>query len=302
LLGTTTAAGGNWAGGFPREYEEVVVDRLFAGNVQLISALQPLVEAAETTLGLSEAKRARTMIRVDAGAGTLDDLNWLLARGYEVVAKEYSGRRVVRLAKTVLEWAQDPVWSERSFGWVSEPPTGYVRPGKPHCRALPQTRRHLRWTRVLICSLEASQVLTVLGLPRSQATDPVAVLQAYVTFYDQRGGGIETSLKGDKQGWGLTKRNKKRFEAQHLLVLLGSLAHNVVVWARSWLAVPQVSHLGILRMVRDVFHVSGFLCFDASGSLVEIVLNQGSRLAHLLIHSLRELLTPLSIVVNLGET
>jgi len=189
LLGTTTAAGGNWAGGFPREYEEVVVDRLFAGNVQLISALQPLVEAAETTLGLSEAKRARTMIRVDAGAGTLDDLNWLLARGYEVVAKEYSGRRVVRLAKTVLEWAQDPVWSERSFGWVSEPPTGYVRPGKPHCRALPQTRRHLRWTRVLICSLEASQVLTVLGLPRSQATDPVAVLQAYVTFYDQRGGG-----------------------------------------------------------------------------------------------------------------
>jgi hypothetical protein len=100
LLGNTTAAGGNWAGSFPREYEEVVVDRLFAGNVQLISALQPLVEAAETTLGLSEAKRARTMIRVDAGAGTLDDLNWLLARGYEVVAKEYSGRRVVRLAKT----------------------------------------------------------------------------------------------------------------------------------------------------------------------------------------------------------
>ncbi|HEX9131624.1 MAG TPA: hypothetical protein VF844_04980 [Ktedonobacteraceae bacterium] len=124
--------------------EEVVVDRLFAGNVQLISALQPLVEAAETTLGLSEAKRARTIIRVDAGAGTLNDLNWLLARGYEVVAKEYSGRRVVRLAKTVVEWVQDPVWSERSFGWVSEPPTGYVRPGKPHCRALPPTRRHLR--------------------------------------------------------------------------------------------------------------------------------------------------------------
>jgi len=110
-------------------------------------------------------------------------------------------------------------------------------------------------------------------------------------------------LKGDKQGLGLTKRNKKRFEAQHLLVLLGSLAHNVVVWARSCnKTVPQVRHLEILRMVRDVFHVSGFLCFDASGSLVEIVLNQGSRLAHLLIHSLQELLTPLSIVVNLGET
>ena len=53
-------------------------------------------------------------------------------------------------------------------------------------------------------------MLTVLGRPKSQAADPVAVLAAYVTFYDQRGGGIETSLKGDKQGLGLTKRNKKR--------------------------------------------------------------------------------------------
>src|SRR5216684_8521833 len=120
---------------------------------------------------------------------------------------------------------------------------------------------------VLICSLEASQVLTVLGLPRSQATDPVAVLQASVTLYDQRGGGIETSLKGDKQGLGLTKRNKKRFEAQHMLTLLGSLAHNVVVWARRWLSSPQIQRCGILRMVRDVFHVSGLLRLDASGSV-----------------------------------
>jgi len=36
--------------------EEVVVDRLFAGNVQLIKALQPLVEAAETTLQSGEAR------------------------------------------------------------------------------------------------------------------------------------------------------------------------------------------------------------------------------------------------------
>jgi hypothetical protein len=110
------------------QYEEVVVDRLFAGNVQLIKALQPLVEAAETTLHLDETKRRRTIIRVDAGSGTVDDLNWLLARGYEIMAKEYSGRRVLRLAKTVTEWVQDPDWSERSFGWVSELPTSYVRP------------------------------------------------------------------------------------------------------------------------------------------------------------------------------
>ena len=82
-------------------YQEVVVDRLFAGNVQLIKALQPLVEAAETTLELDEIRRARTIIRVDAGGGSVDDINWLLSRGYEVLAKEYSGRGVLRLAKTV---------------------------------------------------------------------------------------------------------------------------------------------------------------------------------------------------------
>jgi hypothetical protein len=282
-------------------YEEVVVDRLFAGNVQLIKALQPLVEAAETTLELDAAKRARTIIRVDAGAGTLDDLNWLLARGYEVVAKEYSGQRVLRLAKTVVEWVQDPVWPERSFGWVTEQALGYVRPVQRiavRCRRQDGTFAY----GVLISSLSTQQVLALQKGSSMPQADPTAVLLAYVTFYDRRGGGIETSLKGDKQGLGLTKRNKKRFEAQHMLTLLGSLAHNVVVWARRWLAVPQVQHYGILRMVRDVFHVSGFLCFDAFGSVVAIVLNQDARLAHSLAQSLRALLTPLHIVVSLGET
>lgn len=67
--------------GLPTQYAEVVVDRLFAGNVLLTKALQPLVEAAEVTLQLDEAKRARTIIRVDEGRGTLDDLNWRLSRG-----------------------------------------------------------------------------------------------------------------------------------------------------------------------------------------------------------------------------
>src|SRR5258707_2085843 len=282
-------------------YEEVVVDRLFAGNVQLIKALQPLVEAAETTLKLDEAKRARTILRVDAGAGTLDDLNWLVARGYLVMAKEYSGQRVLRLAKTVTEWIQDPDWSERSFGWVSEPPTGYVRPVQRiavRCRRQDGTFAY----GVLICSLSPEQVLAVLHRSSSLAADPVAVLTAYVTFYDQRGGGIETSLKGDKQGLGLTKRTKKRFDAQQMLVLLGSLADNVLVWARRWLSSQKIQHYGILRMVRDVFHVSGLLRFDASGSVVEIVLNQEACLARSFIRPLQALLTPLRVVVNFGET
>jgi hypothetical protein len=281
--------------------EEIVVDRLFDGKTQLTKALQPLMEAAETTLGLDEAKRARTIVRVDAGGGSLDDINWLLARGYQVHGKDYWGRHARLLAQSVQEWFDDPEVAGRQVGWVREAPTAYVRPVvriAVRCR-----QQNGQWAvGVLISALSARSVLHLTGRPLSEETDPLAVLLAYVTFYDQRGGGIETSFKGDKQGLGLTKRSKKRFEAQQMLMLLGSLAHNVVVWARRWLAVPQLQHYGIMRMVRDVFHLSGFLCMDALGHVVQLVLNQDALLARSLVDSLRELLAPLHVVINLGQT
>ena len=62
-------------------YDEVVVDQLFSGNTQLTKALQPLLEAAEQTLDLDEGKRQRTIVRIDAGGGSLGDVNWALAQG-----------------------------------------------------------------------------------------------------------------------------------------------------------------------------------------------------------------------------
>lgn len=38
-------------------YEEIVVDRLFPGTTQLISAFQPLVQATEHTLALDAHRR-----------------------------------------------------------------------------------------------------------------------------------------------------------------------------------------------------------------------------------------------------
>jgi hypothetical protein len=69
-------------------YHEVVADRLFSGTTQLNTALLPLVLAAERALALDEARRQRTLIRVDAGGGSVADINWLLARGYQVLAKD----------------------------------------------------------------------------------------------------------------------------------------------------------------------------------------------------------------------
>ena len=103
-------------------------------------------------------------------------------------------------------------------------------------------------------------------------------------------------------------------------MLLGSLTHNVIVWAHHWLNVaPPVSsasqpspetgslggeplpHYGPLRMVRDVFHISGILHWDAHGHLFEITLNQDALLAHHILFSLRQLLAPLHVTINLDK-
>ena len=88
-------------------YEEIVVNQLFTGEVQLTTALQPLVLAAEETLELDEAKRRRTVIRVDAGGGSLDDVNWCLSRGYHFHGKSFSSHRAEALATTVEQWYTD---------------------------------------------------------------------------------------------------------------------------------------------------------------------------------------------------
>jgi len=282
-------------------YGEIVVDRLFDGKTQLTRALQPLILAAEATLQLDEDKRYRTIVRVDAGGGSLADVNWLLARGYLVHCKDYSGQQAKRLAKSVTEWYADPHQPERQFGWVTEAADAYVRPVKRiavRCRKPDGTFAY----GVLISALSAQHVLTQTGQSLCLLEDPAAVLLAYVTFYDQRGGGIETSFKGDKQGLGLGKRSKKRFEAQQMLMLLGSLAHNVIVWARHWLASPTLHHYGTVRMVRDVFHISGFLLIDACGQVVQLVLNQAAPLASALVDPLRKLLLCAQVAVNLGQT
>lgn len=297
--------GRQWGRVLATRYEEVVVDRLFDGKTQLNKALQPLLQAAEQTLALDEHKRERTLVRLDAGGGSVDDVNWLLARGYQVHGKDYSSARAQRLAASVQYWVDDPKVEGRQVGWVYLPAPEYVRPVRRiavRCR-----KANGQWgIGVLISTLCPSEVLALTQSEAAPDADPATVLLAYVYLYDQRGGGVETSFKGDQQGLGSTKRNKKRFEAQQMLMLLGALAHNVVIWARRWLTQPtgscKLRQYGILRMVRDVFHVSGFLVFDALDQLVEIVLNQAAPLAPMLVGSLQELLAPAHVALNLGQT
>jgi hypothetical protein len=286
-------------------YEEIVAKQLFDGKTQLTKALRPLVEAAEKTLGLDqdEEKRQRTILRMDSGGGSIDEVNWVLKRGYQFHGKDYSGTRAQNLAESVVEWFDDPRCPERQVGWVTEKTDIYCRRVKRvavRCR-----KKNGQWgVGVLLSTLSPQNVLELTDQALAKASDPLTVLLAYVYFYDQRGGGVETEIKEDKQGLGSSKRNKKRFTAQHMLALLEALAHNLLVWARNWLAhlCPKVARFGMLRLVRDAFHLNGLIVLDQTAHVLKIVFNRADPLAKELHAGFSALFAHQHVAITLGET
>jgi hypothetical protein len=283
-------------------YKEVVVDRIYDGKTQLPRAFQELVLAAEDMLDLDEEKRKRTILRMDGHGGSQGDVNWALERGYHIHTKEYSTDRARKLAETVVRWYDDPKIPGRQVGWVTVEPSEYVRPVK---RIAVRTRKkNGQWgIGVLISTVPVEEIGLLARIPARKWQDPLAILLAYVYFYDLRGGGVETEIKEDKQGLGITNRNKKRFAAQQMMAQLNALAHNLIVWSRRWLAQTwnKVENLGILRMVRDVFHLSGLVHFRSDGSIERITLHQADPFASGLCAGLLPLLAPLHVAVSLGE-
>ena len=284
-------------------YDEVVADRVYPGNLQLRDCLPHLVEATESTLGLDAAKRTRTVLRMDAGGGSFNSINYLLRRGYHVHCKDYSVKRAASLAKDVRQWTDDPRHPDRQLGWVEAGSPGYVRKVR---------RLVMRWRKrngqvchhLLLSTLAPADVMQLMGQSSELTTDTQAVAVAYARLYDGRGGAVEIELKESKQGIGLTKRNKKRYAAQQMVMLLGTLAHNVVVWAKRWLVAdaPKLKRYGVPRLVRDVLQVSGFLEMEGAEVIKRIVLNGASALARHCVKSLRALLKREHVSVILGET
>lgn len=260
-------------------YHEIVYEQLFAGNVQLEQSLVTLVTAAEDVLELTAARRARTIIRADAGAGTDDDINWLLARGYRILVKVRNWRRVNKLVQTVETWVPDPNVPERQFGWVTQP-FAYV---------LPTRQLAVRWLtktgdwhyRVLVFNLDDSLLFTLARQPVVSMPTAVQCLTAAMTAYDLRSGSIEVSFKGGKQGLGINKRNKRNFHAQAMLVLLAQLAYHTTLWLRCRLTAHSATfkHWGMLRMIRDLFHIPGQVRFDRRGHIRQVTLNRRHALA-----------------------
>ena len=105
-------------------YRETIWSDIYPGNRHTVECFQPAVMAAETALALSPAQRKRTVWRLDGGAGSDEQLRWLLARDYHVVAKGISNRRAEALARQVRRW---DVYQDAWLGEVA-PPTAYGRP------------------------------------------------------------------------------------------------------------------------------------------------------------------------------
>lgn len=282
-------------------YDEIVCEQLYRGKTQLNRSLLELVSAAESVLNLNPGFRKRTILRVDGGGGNDDDINWLLQRGYHVLVKVTHWKRVEKLAATVADWQTDPQDLRRQAGWV-QAPFAYEQPTRQ--LAVRCQDKQGKWhTAILVMNLGDNhlQWLTQQG----KRTFPAVVTPIWLAVYayDLRGGAVEIAIKGSKQGLAITKRNKKSFHAQEMLLLLGQLAYNLTGWVRNGLASCQakLQQFGMLRMVRDAFHVAGTLSFDAQGRIVQISLNQAHHLAAPFIAAFASFLARDGTVANLHQ-
>lgn len=258
-------------------YEELVVERLYPGKRQLDQSFQDLVLALEDVLDLPENKRKNTILRMDGGGGDDANINWALNRGYHLLTKVRNWQRAYKLAQTVTEWWPDLKVPDRYVGWV-ETPHVYAAPTRQVAIRHPKKKKDGSpgWHyHVLVFSLTDAMLFDLSG--REQPAQPSVreSLFAAVYAYDQRDGGLETQNRGDKQGLGLSHRNKRSFAAQEMLVLLAQLAHNLIIWSRNQLCAVETRFrkFGIQRMTRDVFQIDGQVSLSATGCVQHVTLN-----------------------------
>jgi len=260
-------------------YDEIVVDRLYNGKRQLDSSLQELITAAETTLELNENKRKNTILRMDGGGGDDDNIDWVLNRHYHLLVKIKSWRRAEKLAATVTTWFVDSKVPDREIGWV-EKPHAYAQSTRQ--LAIRQRKANGEWSyHILVFNLTDAMLFDLLEQPLPLMYETKDIAFAALHAYDRRGGGLETQNKGDKQGLGLSRRNKHSFAAQAMMVLLAQLAHDVVIWTRNDLAQAdeRLQKFGIQRTVRDALQIPGRVQVNVQGQVEQVMLNPNHPLA-----------------------
>ena len=203
----------------------------------------------ENAFDLAPNARKRTLYRLDGGAGTDENLRWILARDYQVLAKVFSGKRAAVLAARAQRWDQYDATS-----WLSRvAPTFDL--GVPIDLLVKKRRHKGQW--------KHSYYVTTLTFPSKKA---------FMAHYNRRGGAEVEQFREDKNGLHLSARRKHRFNAQKALILLTDLAHNLLADFRyRGLANSPFADWGAKRIVRDLLAVPGRLYFEG-GQLKRIEL------------------------------
>lgn len=258
-------------------YDELVVERLYVGKRQLDQSFQELILATEDVLNLLENKRQNTILRMDGGGGDDANINWALDRKYHLLTKVRNWQRAYKLAQTVTQWYRDPKISDREVGWV-EQPKQYNRPTRQLALRHPKKKKDgsMGWHyHVLVFTLTDEMLFKLCQRPMPTSPAALELMLAAAYAYDKRDGGLETQNRGDKQGLGLSHRNKRSFVAQEMLILLAQLAHNVVIWSRNQMSQVEsrFNKFGIQRTTRDLFQIDGHVLLSPAGAIESVVLN-----------------------------
>ena len=292
------------ARGVISDTQEIVCQSVHEGKTRSAAVFKPTVLKLERAMGLdTRAKRGQVQLRFDAGFGTDANFNYALWRGYEVLGKMYSWRRVLKLTKSVEKWecvATRKGVGGREAGWVSKP----HRYARKTVQVAVRTRKG-----------DGSFCYAVLVSTKRDAS-----LAEIVRDYDNRSGAPESSFRQDYEALSMRKYRKSGFVAQQVLVLLSQLAHNLLIWFKEWVvsalsassacekrvsvdrakSQEVVCVRGLKRLRRDVLSVSGKVYFKGR-RVVGIRLTPLHPLIHRVTTALEALFQPYNIRVSLDK-
>ena len=98
-----------------RNYGELIFQKLYPGYTLSLEVLKETLKEAERLLGSGRSQRERTLLGLDGGFGTDENVEWLCKRGYHFVLKGYGGSRAGKLASSVPEedWIDGPTEGQR---------------------------------------------------------------------------------------------------------------------------------------------------------------------------------------------
>ena len=302
---------------------EIIAEELYPGNRLSCQVFVEMLSKTEQTLGLdTKDKRRRVCLRLDGGFGTEKNINHALWKGYQLLAKMFSGNRAKVLAQSVEQWVDTETdgIGTRQAGWVTKPHRYGRKKRQLAVRKLNKKKKG-----------GFSYVFLVI-------TDMTSDMLTLLRSYDARSGVPENMFCQDNQGLAQRKLRKHKFVAQQMLVLLSQLAHNLCQWLKHWmvdalatkdnlelhdqqimnadssetkqnpisseairLTINSIQQRGIRRWVRQLFALNGVIIIKRGG-VTGLTLNDNYPLVGRFQLAFEALLAPYGVQVRLGKT